>query len=249
MFSTSFKYLFVIVSFSLIGCSGEGGGTAGIAVQAVTAAGEPAAGGELAMLDDASTEFTLAAATLNIRDIKLDLPDGLSCGDVESELSGATCSADPLEAEDTIEIEGPFSVDLVTGVAEPTLDDVRIPALTYQRLDIRVDDTGDVAFAALADFELDGDPTVLDLTLDFSEDIRVEGGDGVVIEEDTDLIAELVAADWLAGIDVAACVADGDLNVSSGTVVISEATTEGDCSDIENVIKENMKNSGQLDRL
>lgn len=248
MNASKLTHLLVIASISAIGCSSDSGETAGIAVQAVSQVGTPTQG-DLVFVDDGSTEFTLTEANLNVRDIKLDLPDGVRCADIEADLVGATCSDDSLDSEDTVEIEGPFAVDLVTGVSTPSLDDIEIPALTYRRLDIRVDDNADdISFSAVADFDLDGDAVVLELALDFNEDIRVEGGGGVTVDADTDLIAEFAVANWLAGIDVASCINDGDLDVSSSTVVISDATTEGSCSDIEDTIKNNMKDSGQLDR-
>lgn len=199
------------------------------------------------MTDTADTAFTLTEATLNLRDIKLDLPEGVTCADIEADLENATCSSDSAD-DDTIEIEGPFVVDLVAGTSTPTLDDVVIPALAYRRVDFRVDDVNDVSFAVLADFDLDGTAMTLDLSLDFNEDIRIEEAGGVEVTADSDLIAEFVVNDWLAGVDLATCIDDGDVTVDGTTVTVTEDSTSGSCSDIENVIKDNMKNSGQFDR-
>ena len=231
-----------LVSLGSLGCDSSGPDAAGLALIAVTV-DQPAGAAELAVTDDADTEFTLTTASLEVRDIELDLPEGTLCADVEADLVGATCS------DETIKIDGPFTIDLVAATSEPTLDDIELPALSYRRLDVRVDDNSDdVSFAALADFELDGAPVVLDLSLGFNEDIRVEGGDGVAVDADTDLVVEFVASDWLSGIDIAGCIEDGDLTVDAGTVSVSDDSSSGSCSDIENTIKDNMKNSGRLDR-
>ncbi|HHH29723.1 MAG TPA: hypothetical protein ENK57_15445 [Polyangiaceae bacterium] len=75
---------------------------------------------------------------------------------------------------------------------------------------------------------------------------EIEEPGGVEVSPGQDLITTWVTQDWLAGVDVGACIADGDIPMTDGTVVVDDETTEGTCSDIENVIKDNMKKSGQL---
>lgn len=241
---TMHRFTWTLLSLPLVACSGAEG--AGVAVRA-SAVQSP---GDLVAEDDGGTVFAIEAASLAVRDIRLDLPDGTTCGDIEELLVGAHCepSDDAVGGEDTIVIDGPFAVDLTTGVATPGLEDVVIPAGLYRRIDVRADDAGDVTFAVSAAFELDGAAHHLELALDFNEDIRLEDPAGVEIGDDSDLIAELVVDDWLAGIDIGACVADGDAEVEGTVVYIDEGSTSGDCSDIENVIKDNLKRSGQLDR-
>jgi hypothetical protein len=206
------------------------------------------------MTDDGGSDFALQAGTLNLRDIELDLPDGTTCADVEGAFGGgATCedSDDPNDDSPNakIVIDGPFEVDLVAGTATPSLDDVQIPVGLYARVDFRVEDNpDDVSFAGLAGFQYQGDDMTLDFSFDFNEDIRIEDPAGISVDEDSDLIAEFVVDNWLAGIDVGSCIDDGDVTVSGSTVQVDESSTSGDCSDIEDTIKDNMKNSGQLDR-
>lgn len=239
-------YLAAFTALLGLGCGGDEVGTTQLQIRAAsTMAVSPSA--DLVMLDTADTAFTLSAATLNLRDIKLDLPNGTRCADVEADLENATCSSDS-DDDDTIKIDGPFVVDLVAGTSTPTLDDVVIPALSYRRVDFRVDDIDDVSFAVVADFDLEGTAMTLDLSLDFNEDIRIEQAGGVDVTADSDLIAEFVIDDWLAGVDIGACIDDGDVSVEGTTVTVSEDSTSGSCSDIENVIKDNMKDSGQFDR-
>jgi len=229
-----------------LGCGGDAVESMGLQVRAASSTAAPS-NADLIMLDSADTAFNLSVATLNLRDIKLDLPEGIVCADVEADLENASCSSDSGD-EDTIEIEGPFLVDLVAGTSTPTLDDVVIPALSYRRIDFRVDDVNDESFAVIADFDLDGSAMTLDLSLDFNEDIRIEQAGGIDVTADSDLVAEFVVNDWLAGVDIGACIDDGDVAVDGTTVTVSEDSTSGSCSDIENTIKDNMKNSGQFDR-
>ncbi len=231
------------LSLSLAACSSPG---VGMEVRAVTNDSNPSLpDAPLVFADSAGDEFALQSAYLRLRHIELDLPDGVSCSDAEDTLVGAECDSDG----DKIRILGPIDVDLVSGTATPSLADVVIPAGTYIRLDFRVEDNpDDVAFAAVADFQHNGDQLSLDLSLDFNEDIRIESPGGITVDADTDLIAEFVVTNWLNGIDVGSCIDDGDVTMEGTTVFVTEGSTSGSCSSIEDTIKSNMKNSGQLDR-
>lgn len=229
----------------LLGACVTDGDVAGVGVRAVTGGGDvPASPSELTFTDDGGNQFAIESAYLHLRDIELDLPDGLTCADIASTLSGADCEP----GDDKIVITGPLDIDLVAGTATPSLAAVEIPAGQYERIDFRVDDNAqDTSFAVVADFERDMLYT-LNLNLDFSEDIRIESPLGVSVDAGTDLIAEFVVGDWLAGIDVGSCMDAGDVTLDGSTVTIDDDSSSGACSDIENIIKDNMKNSGQLDR-
>lgn len=248
------RFASFIVTAHLFACSSSAPNeSTGVVGLAIDARGDLAPGAtSIVMLDDGATAFDVSEASIHLRDIELDLPNGESCDDAE--LVGAEC------AQDKITIPGPFVVDLVTGATTPSLDDVTIPAGVYERIDLRVEDgdpddglvmpgdaLDDRSFVVRADFELDGTPTSLDLSLKFNEDIRIERSGGVQIEPDQDLLATFLAGTWLDGIDVTACVDDDELTIADGTVTIDDDSTSGSCSDVENVIKNNMKNSGQLD--
>jgi hypothetical protein len=226
------------------GCSSDGAST-GLSVQAVTSTGSSA---DLAATDDGGDDFAIESAFLSLRDIELDLPDDATCADIADGLGGgATCDDSDNSAK--IVVAGPFEVDLVAGTATPSLEDVQIPVGTYSRVDFRVEDNADdVSFAVLATFEHEGSPLSLDLSLDFNEDIRIEEAGGTTVDEDTDLIAQFVVDNWLAGVDIGGCIDDSGVEVDGTTVVVSDATTSGSCSAIEDTIKGNMKESGQFDK-
>ena len=209
----------------------------------------------LVMFDAADTPYRISAAQLHLRDIELDLPDGMRCADLESQPVGASCE----DGEDKIRIDGPIIVDLVSGATTPSLADVKIPAGIYDRIDFRVEDgdpedgvvtpgsaLDDRSFVVTAAFELDGAPKTLELSLHFNEDIRIERPSGVEVAPGEDLVATWLTNDWLAGVDVASCLDQGDVVADGDSVVIDDDTNAGSCSDIENTIKSNMKNSGQL---
>lgn len=236
----------LLLATSLAACADDGA-TAGVAVQALsTDTGEEST--PLYMVDDADANFAVSAATLVLRHIELDLPDGHLCDDIEADLSdGVDCQLG--QDADSIKIDGPFRIDLMSGSSTPSLAEVRIPAGTYKRIDFRVeDDASNESFAVTAAFNLDGEAHTLELSLDFNEDIRIEGPEGITVGDGEDLVASYVSSNWLEGINIGSCVDNGDVDVRGTTVTISEGTSRGSCSDIENVIKNNMKTSGQLDR-
>lgn len=241
-----------LASLPLAACGGTDG--AGISVSALSGPGStPTA-------EDASgTTFTLSEGLLHLRHIELDLPAGTTCADVADALVGATCSdVSTVDDEAKIRIAGPIVVDLVAGTSTPSLDDVVIPAGTYDRIDLRVDDgdpqeglvepgsaLDDNAFAVIAEFDHDGTPTVLDLRLNFDEDIRIEQPGGVEVAAGDDLAARFATGAWLDGVDLVACIAGGDVVIADGVAVIDDEH-DGSCSGIEDTIKRNMKESGDL---
>ena len=241
------KMVLILVGVGLGGCS-DSEPTVGFSIQAVSQSGSVAAA-DFAMTDDGSGDYQLTEAMLRLRHIELDLPEGQTCMDLQGLVDGgAVC--DLSGDSDKIVIDGPFTVDLVMGTTTPSLDAVIIPEGTYKRIDFRVEDNADDAsFAVQATFDRRGETHTLDLSLDFNEDIRVEHPDGIVVDADTDLVAQFVVDNWLAGVDIGKCMDDDDLRMEGTTVFVDDASTGGDCSDIENTIKDNMKNSGQLDRL
>ena len=103
------------------------------------------------------------------------------------------------------------------------------------------------SFVAAASFDYQGSPTTLGMSLRFNEDIRIEQLDGVEVSADEDLIAAFVVSDWLAGIDLVKFIDDAELSVDQGSVLIDD-DGGASCSDIENTIKKNMKESAQIDK-
>lgn len=219
--------------------------------QAVTSTGQTGTG--MTISDDGAKPFTLTAAQIHLRDIELDLADG-DCDDVE----GASCS------DQSVKIQGPFVVDLLTGVTTPSLADVRVPAGIYKRIDFRIDDArveqglvdaasplANRSMVASASFQQDGKTMSLDLLLRFNEDIRVEDPAGIDVSGDAAaLLTKFDAGLWLDGLDIGDCLARGELTATATGVRLDDNASSGTggCSDIENVIKHNIKNAAQIDR-
>lgn len=244
-------FIMALVPLTLLACSGGDG--VGLSVRGVSRA-PGGSGGSIGVADEGGMSFTLSSAQVHLRQIQLDLPDGVTCADIEAELKGAACLSD-----EKIHIDGPMVVDLVAGTVEPDLGAVVIPAGTYRRIDFRVDDgdpqegliepgstLDDYSFVVEAGFEYEGNPVTLMLSLNFDEDIRFERPEGVAVAPGEDLVAGFVVDDWLAGVDIMGCLNDGELVVEGGVVIIDDLS-DGACGGVEDVIKNNMKNSGDLD--
>lgn len=233
-------------------CSSESGG-AGIAMSALTSDGATPV-----PTDRTGTAFTLQQGLLHLRHIELDLPRGQRCADVSDQLAGATCRDSSTAGEESkIRIAGPIVVDLVAGTSTPSLANVVIPAGSYERVDLRVDDgvpsqgvvepgspLDDNSFAVIATFQHRGAEATLDLRLNFDEDIRIEQPGGVAVAPGDDLVARFAAANWLANVNLGACV--DTLTASAGRYVVDDRN-DGACSGIEDTVKRAMKESGDLD--
>lgn len=232
-------------------CSSESG--AGIAMSALTSDGATPV-----PTDRTGTSFTLQQGLIHLRHIELDLPRGQRCADLGDQLAGATCHDSSTAGDEAkIRIAGPIVVDLVAGTSTPSLAEVVIPAGTYDRVDLRVDDgvpsqgvvtpgspLDDNSFAVIATFQHRGAQATLDLRLNFDEDIRIEQPGGVAVAPGEDLVARFAAANWLAGVSLGACV---DTLTATDNRYVVDDRNDGACSGIEDTVKRAMKESGDLD--
>lgn len=157
-----------------------------------------------------------------------------------------------------LRIAGPFVVDLVSRTATPSLAGIQIPALTYRRVDMRIDD-GDPddgligAGSALDDrswvselaWRRDGQDYTVAMSLKFNEDVRIEPAGGVTLEPGDDLLVLFDATRWLGGLPLARCLDDGSLTAAGGKIVLDD---RADCGDVEGVLKDAIKRSGRASR-
>ncbi|MCB9732184.1 MAG: hypothetical protein H6745_06175 [Deltaproteobacteria bacterium] len=222
------------------------------------AAGDP--------VDSGGREFTLDGARANVRRVDLDLPAGESCVGIAGLLDGAVVDDSAphtsvcLAGGAAIRLNGPFVVDLLTGATTPAIPAVPAPWGTYRRVDIRFDraDPRDGAVSAgdpLADqtlvatgtVALNGATTPFSLVLDFNEDARFESAGGVVLPDEgpATLILRLDPARWFAGLPLARCAEAGDLPIEGGTLLLADG--DGDCKDVEDVVRDAIRASGSLD--
>jgi hypothetical protein len=203
------------------------------------------------------TTFTLTEARIHLRDIRLDLPQGTKCGDVRETLNLAECKGgDSGSGSGTLVIPGPIVVDLMSGATTPDLSALRVPAGTYKRIDFRLEEakSGEVAatepligysLITRAGFDRSGTASTLEMKLKFSEDARFESATGVEVPEGGSLVTLMRPAIWLEGLPLGTCVQKGDVELVNNVVRIDDRA-KGDCSGAEDLVKRNIKRSGDL---
>jgi hypothetical protein len=200
--------------------------------------------------------FTLTQARIHLRDIRLDLPKGTKCADVIANTVGAECmGGDSGSGSGTLVVRGPIVVDLMTGLSTPDLSAVVIPAGNYKRIDFRLEEghadelpAGETLIGYSLKVSADAAQAggkKLELALKFSEDARFDSATGVDVPEGGKLIAMLQPTKWLTGLPLASCISKGDVTVEADTVRIDDRA-KGECSGAEDLVKRNIKTSGDL---
>ena len=200
----------------------------------------------LILTDAGGIVFTLHEARINVRHIELDRLDSTA-----------------IDSTETVTFEGPYVFDLLRQTATPEWVPVEIPEGLYKRMDIRVDDAetvdgllmeGDpllgnsIYVSGLFSYE-ERDDRQFEISFQFNEDIRFENDEGVSLSREfsRQLQAYLVVQDWFTGTNIAACLMNGDMELdTAGNLSINDDNARGQCAEVENHIKTNMKNSGLL---
>jgi hypothetical protein len=260
----SLRQSLLCATLALTACGGEGASLRfsvregqAQAASALVAAAESPAPPAAPTFSSGDLTFTLSEARIHLKDIRLDLPQGTQCNDVSGLLSGATCQGgESGSGSGTLVVPGPIVVDLMTGATTPDLSGLRLPAGTYKRIDFRLEEAkaGEVAsneplvgysLRVKASFTRDGAANTLDLQLKFSEDARFQSATGVEVGENDALLALLKPQAWLEGLPVASCLQTGDLQISNNVLRLDDRA-RGACGDAENLVKTNIKNSGDL---
>ncbi len=195
--------------------------------------------------DMSGTLFTINEARVNVRHIQFDLPqDDSTSTDTTNQIS----------------IDGPLIIDLMTAISVPDIGSFTILPGIYRRIDIRLDDTkaddglvtpSDILFdntlVVQGKFDYDGNPNRnYTIILKFNEDVRFEEPAGIHVEESstTDILLRLIINEWFQGVDITSCLDSGDLTVEpSGDLIIDDSSGSGDCQNIEQTIKNNIKNN------
>ncbi|MGA0164573.1 MAG: hypothetical protein ACO3LE_10090 [Bdellovibrionota bacterium] len=213
----------------------------------------------------------ITEARANIEEIRLELPEGMSCADVEAELSDGLLCEEEVEIEDgqseieaEIHVPGPFVVNLLTGESTPSLASIQIPSGMYREIEIKFDE------AQLEDGLLDGADALIGNTiyiegsyqkedsstqefiiaLGFSEDWEMSSAQELTVLEGAtnQLSIEFNQASWFNDLPLDTCLAEGDLSLVDGVLVIDESTDgSGACADVEDIVKDNFENSGSFD--
>lgn len=222
-----------------LGCSGLDTGNADIArVQVALSAGPGVP------VDSSGTEFAVTRAAATVERVDLYLPAGVSCSEVPGldpagSVSAFTCEVDKIRAN------GPWRVNLLTGAAVPPFPAVPVVAGTYRRIDVRFeDDDTDVVLEGTV--QLSNQSVPFRFQGELEGEIRFEGADVVAIDKQlSEAILKLDPTGWFAGVPIAQCAADGDLEIINGVLELADG--DGACEDLEDLVESAFEGSGSID--
>jgi hypothetical protein len=223
-----------------VGCAGLDTGNANdvatIKVALSAGPGQP--------VDANGTAFAVTKADATVERVDLYLPAGVSCAEVPG--LGAAGSASKFTCEsDKIRANGPWRVNLLTGAAVPAFPAVPVVEGTYRRIDVEFEDDD-------ADLVLEGTVPLNNQSVPFrfrgelDAEVRFEGAEVVArLDQAAQAILKLDPTGWFAGVPIAQCVADGDLEIVGGVLELADG--DGACDDIEDLIEDALSGSGEID--
>lgn len=191
-----------------------------------------------------------------VRHIEFYQPEGQCAQDgssLDSDAGGDDC-------EDKLRVEGPWVVDLMTGKATPSMDNIRVPQGSYRRVDVRFEDADknaakelDVpdeltAWTMVATGAYQGESAqAFDLRLKFNEDARFQSDSGIVVGENgaQEMVMALDVERWFSAVSLDECFDKERLEVVEGVLVIEDESKR--CNAVENAIKGAMKHPNRLE--
>ncbi len=199
--------------------------------------------------DNSGLKIEITEIMVNVRHIEFDLPAGVECNE-----NNNFCT------QTSIKIDGPFVFDLLAKTSNPEVPEFYIPEGEYKRLDIRLDDVkeddGILAKGHILEnntmlvkgkFGYDGtENRNLTILIKFNEDARFES-EGTISVGETEphnFLLQFLAANWFSNIDISSCIENEDPGFdNNGDLLLDDSV----CGELENNLKENIKNSGQFD--
>lgn len=233
--------LFASSLASLPSCAGLDTGNAEVSTVQLALSAAPSP-----ILDSSGATFGVTSARATVRHVDLYLPAGTTCTDVPGLVTDGgdytvACDGDKIRAR------GPWTIDLLTGVATPALPTVPVVAGTYRRVDVRFDPgVDDLTLVIEGATTVTGASTPYRLALDFTDEVRFEGATFVA---SPDVVAQallvLDPANWFAQLPLTQCAADGDLEREGGVLLIEDG--KGACDKIEDQIVSAIGGSGRLE--
>lgn len=226
----------------------------------------------LSMTDSSGLTFKVTEARAFIDKIKLISGDD-TCDDVLELEAAAGDSGDTDDGPDTgdgdcgegeNELKGPFVVDLLTGATLPAMGDLVVAAGTYKKVKIHLDhaqksdnmvDSTDPLMGhtlyVKGTYSLPGqEEKPFTLMLKFNEEVEMETLAGMQLDAATlnTLLVSIRMDGWLKAMDVGGCLAKPEVAASiAGGLIFSEDTEIGRCLDIEKTVKENIRNSFEVE--
>jgi len=168
----------------------------------------PGSDGALVARDRSGAELEIVTAVAVVDRIDLMLPEGASCP------ARAAAQVAPYEAfcageSGRVRVEGPWVFDLVTGESSPSLEALALPLGPLERVEVRLAPGPRDAWTVAADGLFGAHDFRIELRL--GDVVRFDARGLELDDATTRLVLELDPALWFADLELAACVASGDV--------------------------------------
>lgn len=204
--------------------------------------------------DGSGAILTVTEGYANVEFVQIDLPDGADCDSF-----GGFGFLPPVSCEGgEITVEGPFLVDLILGATIPESGELTIPPGTYKKVKIRFGESdglnlpdghpleGHTLYAAGTILLSDGVTSYsYVMPFDFDVDPEFENPAGIDVSGAAldRILLNLDVTGWFTDLPIGDCIEE------LGTIVEPidfAADLEGDCEDVEDELKDNIEQSGDL---
>ena len=163
--------------------------------------------------DESGAAFTILTASANVERIAFPLTSLLKC-DMLGLSSPLSCDA----SGDGAEITGDYTVDLIAGAFDPTLDDLTLPSAEFESLDVDVS-----ALQVAGEFPYNAEVLSFSIDLAFTESLQFDSDEGFKLKDNEALNMLLDTGDWLRDVGVIGCLDGGDLRAVDVHVTITNA--------------------------
>ncbi|WP_147470136.1 hypothetical protein [Corallococcus sp. AB049A] len=163
--------------------------------------------------------FALNEVRMEVADIRVELGEGMRCGDLSDPLPQGTGCEQPEGSPATLTLAGPFSIDLSTGKAWKG-GELRLPPGTYRRVSFVL---GEGGFSART-LALDGQSWNMTIFLSGGTVMGFESPHDVRLEEGGLLHVTFVHSQWLTDLPLGACYRNGNLSRVGSEMVLDNAT-------------------------
>jgi len=183
-----------------------------------------------------------------VEKLEFDLPSLVDCEALG--LGGTVSCAD----SDRARVDGPFEVDLVNASLSPELDDMTLPAITFDRIDATFATMDEDLASSLDDpmigktiiasgeFSHDGSDYTFQVDLAFDDEIPFESASGLELEDNSILKMLFNVRYWFADASISDCIENGDLEIVDEHLQITD-----DCPGVLGDIEAAIKDSAYLD--
>ncbi len=205
--------------------------------------------------DSAGMALTIREVLANVGKVGIHLPASITCGDLTSK----DCQ------QNEVEIMGPFIMNLMTGRSAPAIGHFKIPEGKYTNVDVQLIDLSAQEAPVDSNDGLKGNSLVIkgsfayagksdrtfSIYLKFNEDIAFSDNAGINVAEPKianklyNVVLLLQVEKWFRNANLQSCLDEGSLKLdASGNLQIQN---EEPCRQIPQLIRDNIKSSGDLD--